>query len=66
MEIVKANITHLNELVPLLDNYRVFYKQVSDLKNAKLFLQKRFKQQDSVIYIAYVDIIAVEIGRAHV
>lgn len=59
MEIVKANIKHLDDLVPLFDNYRVFYKQVSDIKNAKLFLQERFKQQDSDIYIAYIDNLAV-------
>jgi ribosomal protein S18 acetylase RimI-like enzyme len=59
MEIVKAHIKHLDELVPLFDNYRVFYKQVTDLKAARKFLEDRLKQQDSVIYIVYLDHLAV-------
>jgi ribosomal protein S18 acetylase RimI-like enzyme len=55
MEIVKAHFRHLDELVPLFDNYRVFYKQVSNRKAVKKFLQERLKQQDSVIYIAYIN-----------
>ena len=46
MEIVKANIKHLNALVPLFNNYRVFYKQASDQEAAKIFLQERLTQQD--------------------
>jgi len=59
MEIVKANIKHLEQLVPLFNNYRVFYKQVSDYEAVKIFLQDRLTQQDSVIYIAYIDNLAV-------
>ena len=59
MTIIKANIQHLEDLLPLFDNYRVFYKQVSDYKAAKIFLQDRLMQKDSVIYIAYKDNLAV-------
>ena len=55
MEIVKANIKHLDELVPLFDNYRVFYKQASNQDAAKRFLHERLNLKDSVIYIAYID-----------
>ena len=59
MEIIKANIKHLDDLVPLFDSYRVFYKQESNLVAAKSFLKDRLEQQDSVIYLAYIDQIAV-------
>lgn len=59
MEIVKANSKHLDVLIPLFDNYRVFYKQESDQEAAKIFLQERLKQLDSIIYIAYINNLAI-------
>ena len=52
ISIQTATLTHLDELVPLFDAYRVFYKKPSDIGQAKLFLQERLNLQDSVIFIA--------------
>jgi len=53
MQIIKAHIDHLEDLVPLFDGYRMFYKQSSDKKGARHFLIERFKNKDSVVFIAY-------------
>lgn len=53
MTIIKAEIQHLNDLVPLFDAYRIFYRQESDLNAAKAFLKERLEKQDTVIFIAY-------------
>jgi ribosomal protein S18 acetylase RimI-like enzyme len=52
MEVFLANIEHLESLSILFDRYRVFYKQASDIKAAKKFLQERFKNNDSVVFAA--------------
>ena len=53
--IIKAHIDHLEDLVPLFDGYRVFYKQSSDKEGARHFLLERFKNKDAVIFIAYIN-----------
>ncbi len=55
MTIIKADIQHLDDLVPLFDGYRIFYRQESNLEAAKDFLKERLTKQDTIIYIAYVD-----------
>ncbi|WP_088891712.1 GNAT family N-acetyltransferase [Leptolyngbya ohadii] len=42
----------LAELAVLFNQYRIFYKQSSDLKAAKQFLEERFQRQDSIILVA--------------
>ncbi|WP_400079491.1 GNAT family N-acetyltransferase [Winogradskyella sp. R77965] len=51
--IVKAHIDHLEDLVPLFDGYRLFYKQPSDKDGARQFLIERFKNKDAIIFMAY-------------
>jgi ribosomal protein S18 acetylase RimI-like enzyme len=58
MEIVLASIEHLEAAADLFDQYRVFYQQPSDLAAAKAFLQERFRNQDSTVFLAW------ENGRA--
>lgn len=53
MKIVQATIENIIDLAPLLDGYRVFYKQPSDLEKATEFLTERFLKNDSVIFMAY-------------
>jgi len=53
MTIIKAHIDHLEQLVPLFDGYRVFYKQPSNTKDAQAFLLERFKNKDAIIFMAY-------------
>jgi len=52
MEIIQADLRHLDLLVPLFDGYRVFYQQPSDRLGATVFLRKRLTRKDSVIFLA--------------
>ncbi len=54
MNIREATINDLDILVPLFDGYRKFYRQPSDLDQAKKFLEERISKSESVIYIAFV------------
>jgi len=53
MTIIQANLSHLDQIVPLFDAYRVFYKQPPDIERAKQFIKKRLEQKDSFILIAF-------------
>ena len=55
MHILKAEIQHLHDLIPLFDGYRIFYKQKSDFIGAKEFLSNRLTNHESIIYIAYIE-----------
>jgi ribosomal protein S18 acetylase RimI-like enzyme len=55
IQIVQAEDIHIPELVPLLDAYRRFYKQPSDEMAAQQFLEERFRNKESVIFIALVE-----------
>tara|TARA_R110002050_G_scaffold80677_3_gene172439 strand:- start:4106 stop:4408 length:303 start_codon:yes stop_codon:yes gene_type:complete len=59
MKILQANKKHLDDLAPLFNGYRIFYKQESNLKVARDFLKERLTKQDSVIFMAYIDNVAV-------
>jgi GNAT superfamily N-acetyltransferase len=52
MEIVVANLAHLEDLATLFDGYRVFYQQPSDLVGARQFLQAHLEKSDSTILVA--------------
>lgn len=51
-KITKAELTDLNQLVPLFDAYRVFYKYPSNVYDAEVFLKERITHAESVIYLA--------------
>ncbi|MEZ4796424.1 MAG: GNAT family N-acetyltransferase [Flavobacteriaceae bacterium] len=53
MHIVKAELQHIPDLIPLFDAYRIFYEQESDYVKAKQFLTKRIERNESIVYIAY-------------
>ena len=55
MNIVRAQIKHLEDLTPLFDGYRQFYGQDSNLEKAKAFLHDRITNNESVIYMAYLN-----------
>ena len=59
IKIDQAKSIHLNDLALLFDAYRVFYNSPSDINGALAFLQERISNGDSVIYIAYIEEIAV-------
>jgi GNAT superfamily N-acetyltransferase len=53
IQIVRASIKDLDDLVPLFDGYRQFYGQRSDLTVARVFLGDRIERDESVVYLAY-------------
>jgi GNAT superfamily N-acetyltransferase len=59
MKIIKADISHLPDLVPLFDGYRMFYRQVSDYIGVKAFLHERLSNKDSIILIAFDKVNAI-------
>ncbi|HEX6170326.1 MAG TPA: GNAT family N-acetyltransferase [Chitinophagaceae bacterium] len=52
MIIRRAKKKDIDDLSILFDKYRIFYKQQSDIANARSFLKKRMKRKESVIFIA--------------
>ncbi|WP_066556107.1 GNAT family N-acetyltransferase [Croceicoccus bisphenolivorans] len=51
----QACLNDLDAVVPLFDAYRVFYGQESDPQLARAFLLDRFRNRQSVIFIAGAD-----------
>ena len=52
IRIVEADVSHTDRIAPLFDQYRVFYKQPSDLELAARFIRDRLSAGDSTIYLA--------------
>jgi len=52
VEVSSASPDQIDDLAVLFDQYRVFYRQPSDLEAARRFLQERFQNSDSVIFAA--------------
>ena len=52
MIIRRAKKKDIDDLSVLFDKYRIFYKQGSDVGNARGFLKKRMKRKESVIFVA--------------
>ena len=55
MIIRKATIEDIDALSVLFNQYRIFYKQPSDLPAAKQFLTDRINNHESVIFVAVLD-----------
>ena len=51
--ITQLSLSKLEDVVPLFDAYRVFYKAASDVARARTFLQARLANNESVIFVAY-------------
>lgn len=59
MNITIAKLEHLDSLAILFDGYRKFYRQESDIEGARQFLKARLENEDSIVYIAFIDDVAV-------
>lgn len=59
IKIVRASKEQLEDVVSLFDAYRVFYKMQSDTSAARLFLSQRIQQNESAIFLAYIEGVAV-------
>ena len=55
MIIRKAIPSDLGLLTGLFDQYRIFYKQSSDIPGARQFLSERMQQKESMIFVAFQD-----------
>ena len=55
MEIIRARAIHLGDAAFLFDQYRQFYKQRSDTEAALKFLEERIRNDESIIFLAYVE-----------
>lgn len=52
MKIRFAKKKDMEQLSALFDQYRIFYKQETNIKSAAAFLKKRMKRKESVILVA--------------
>lgn len=52
MKIIKADHSHISLIAPLFDEYRVFYKQASNITAAIEFLDERLTKDESLIFLA--------------
>jgi len=59
LRIVEVSLDHLDDLVSLFDQYRIFYKQASDKNAAATFLKERIEKKESIVFLAYLENIAV-------
>ena len=55
MEIRRINRSEIDLVADLFDKYRVFYKQQTDTERAKIFLQERLDNNESVIFVALLN-----------
>lgn len=53
--LVKATLEHLKDASLLFDMYRVFYRQPADYERCRRFLQERLQNEQSHIFLAYVE-----------
>lgn len=51
----QAALADIGKIVPLFDDYRQFYDQLSDEAAVRDFLRERFEQEDSVLFVAEVE-----------
>ena len=55
MKIIPATPEHVPVIGPLFDQYRVFYKQPSNLTASTQFIQERLTHKESIIFLALSD-----------
>ncbi|WP_405414312.1 GNAT family N-acetyltransferase [Maribacter sp. Asnod1-A12] len=53
IQIKRITIAEINDILPLFDSYRVFYKMESDIDAATKFLKSRITKEESIIFAAY-------------
>ena len=61
----KADLSDLDDIVPLFDSYRLFYGQQTDLQSCRSFIEARLKENDSIILIALAGDRAVGFGQLY-
>lgn len=56
MTIRMATLNDVDQIAPLFDAYRLFYRKSSDLSGAKAFLSARLSAQEAVVFVAESDL----------
>ena len=51
-QIIQAKSEHAEQISPLFDVYRQFYRQIPDPQGALQFITERLAHQDSIIFLA--------------
>jgi GNAT superfamily N-acetyltransferase len=59
MNIIRASLQHTDLIAPLFDAYRQFYKADADLEASREFIHQRLSNNESVIFLALDDDIAI-------
>ncbi len=59
LTIVQASIEHIEIVAPLFDAYRQFYRQPSELDEARAFLTSRLSGRESVVFLALSEGVSV-------
>ena len=52
MEIIQAGLGELDEVAPLFDLYRQFYKQPADIRECRRYLFSRIENDESTIFLS--------------
>lgn len=55
MKAYEAKIEDINGITSLFNDYRVFYKQPSDIEGAKTYIKERLENEESVIFVVKKD-----------
>lgn len=50
MEVFRADLSHLDQLAVLFDQYRQFYEKSSDLDGCRNFMGQRLENDESVVF----------------
>lgn len=52
VQVIRAELSNLDEIAPLFDAYRQFYEQPADLSKAREFIKARLERGESTIFLA--------------
>ncbi len=53
MQIITADLGHLDQILSLFEAYRAFYRQPANEAGARAFIEERLRKQESMIYLAH-------------
>ena len=55
LTVARAGLANVDIIAPLFDAYRQFYKQSPDADGARAFISERLQNNESIIFVSYVD-----------
>jgi ribosomal protein S18 acetylase RimI-like enzyme len=54
VQVIRADNSHLESLLPLFDGYRAFYEQSRDEDGARAYLETRMGNDEAVVFLAVI------------